>query len=64
MPLERRVECFRENPTMHKWQLFGPFVSRKEAKTWERLQEDCIAAEDGEELDSPAGQWWGYRYEY
>jgi hypothetical protein len=63
-PQERRAEWLREYPTMHSWQLFGPFASREQAQAWEDLQRACVRSGGGAEPDFAGARWWGYRFDF
>jgi hypothetical protein len=62
-PRERRAEWAHDLPTMSRWQLFGPFVSREQAQAWERLQHDCVRSGGAPEPDVTGARWWGYRFD-
>jgi hypothetical protein len=63
-PHERRVERLRNYPTMHNWEVFGPFDSREEAEAWEEQQRRCGWSGPDEEVDVTGAKWWGYHFDY
>ena len=63
-PEELRVEWLREYPTMHNWEVFGPFESCAQAQAWEDLQRTCVRLDADVEVDVAGARWWGYHFDY
>ena len=63
-PQNSRTEWLREHPALHRWQVFGPFVSREQAQAWKNLQHACVRSDGDVEPDSSEPRWWGYRFDY
>jgi hypothetical protein len=63
-PYERRVEWLRIYPTLHNWEVFGPFESREEAEAWKEQQRHCGRSGPNEELDVVGAKWWGWHFDY
>jgi len=59
-PDETRQVLERRFPSLKNWEVFGPFLSTKEARDW--LKIECKCSQPAGVPSSSTRIWYGYRF--